>query len=228
MQLHLIFVRIEVVYGVFCSIERLDLRHSELCRKGEVQHPDGEWRLGLLYQGVHGDWSSTFYRYFHVADFLLDVLEPLLPRPLLVAILSGGLVRIMLPGVASFSFSIRFSTRVEVLLFSGNKVFVTPSGSRSDPIGGSEPKSEARDYLYYILYCIGTLINLFFLRAVPVPMGIQTISVITKIILHIQKNYHRSGVITIYTHIQSPIYLYKYLYMYISNTKHQRLRKQHW
>ena len=30
----------------------------------------------------------------------------------------------MLPSVASFSFSIRFSTRVEVLLFSGNSVLV--------------------------------------------------------------------------------------------------------
>ena len=59
-----------------------------------------------------------------MADFLLDVPEPLLPRPLLVAILSRGLVGIMLPGVASFSFSIRFSTRVEVLLFSGNRVLV--------------------------------------------------------------------------------------------------------
>ena len=113
-----------MVYGVFCSVERLDLRHSELCRNGEVQHPGGEWRLGLLHKGVHGDWSSTFYRYLHVGDFLLDVPKPLLPRPLLVAILSGGLVRIMLPGVASFPFSIRFSTRVEVLLFSGNGVLV--------------------------------------------------------------------------------------------------------
>ena len=59
-----------------------------------------------------------------MADFLLDVLEPLLPRPLLVAILSEGLVRIMLHGVASFSFSIRFSTRVEMLLFSSNRVLV--------------------------------------------------------------------------------------------------------
>ena len=32
-------------------------------------------------------------------------------------------------------------------------------------------------YLYTILYCTGTLIDLFFFRAVPVPMGIQTISV---------------------------------------------------
>ena len=89
-----------------------------------MQHPDGEWRFGLLHQSVHGDWSSAFNFYFHVADFLLDVPEPLLPRPLLVTILSEGLVRITLPGVASFSFFIHFSTRVEVLLFSGNRVLV--------------------------------------------------------------------------------------------------------
>ena len=47
---------------------------------------------------------------------------------------------------------------------------VTPDGSQSDPVGGSEPKSGARYYLYYILYCTGTLIDLFFLRAVPVPV----------------------------------------------------------
>ena len=139
MQFHLIFVRIEVVYGVFCSVERLDLRHSELCRKREVQHPGREWEFGLLYQGIHGDWSSTLYCLLHVADFLLDVPEPLLPRPLLCLLLikngpiafvalpclsslrssprgggggGGGLVRIMLPGVASFSFSICFLTRL--------------------------------------------------------------------------------------------------------------------
>ena len=89
-----------------------------------MQHPGGERRFGLLYQSVHGDWSSAFYCYLHVADFLLNVPEPLLPRPLLVAILSGGLVRIMPPGVASFPFSIRFSTRVEVLFYSGNRVLV--------------------------------------------------------------------------------------------------------
>ena len=42
-------------------------------------------------------------------------------------------------------------------------------------------RSETRYYLYYILYT-GTLIDLFFLRDVPVPIGTQTISVITKII----------------------------------------------
>ena len=50
-----------------------------------------------------------------------------------------------------------------------NKDSVTPPRSRSDPIGGSEPKSEARDYLYYILYT-ETLIDMFFLRAVLVPV----------------------------------------------------------
>ena len=57
-----------------------------------------------------------------MANFLLDVLEPLLPQSLLFAILSGGLVRIMLPGVASIPFSIRFSTRDEVLFSSENRV----------------------------------------------------------------------------------------------------------
>ena len=62
-----------------------------------------------------------------MVDFLLDVPEPLLPRPFLVAILSEGLVRIMLPSVASFSFSIRFSTRADVLLFSGSRILVFSS-----------------------------------------------------------------------------------------------------
>ena len=34
------------------------------------------------------------------------------------------------PGVTSFSFSVRFSTRVKVLLFSGNKVLVFSGMSR--------------------------------------------------------------------------------------------------
>ena len=33
------------------------------------------------------DWSSTLYYFLHVADFLLDVLEPMLPRPLLCLLL---------------------------------------------------------------------------------------------------------------------------------------------
>ena len=67
-------------------------------------------------------------------------------------------------------------------------------------------RSPGRETIYtiYILYCTGTLIDMFFLRAVPVPVGIQTISVITKIILHIQKNYYRSGVHhNLYTYTES-------------------------
>ena len=149
-----------MVYGVFCFVERLDLQHSELCRKGEVQHPDGEWRLGLLHQGVHGDWSSALYRFLHVADFLLDVSEPLLPRPLLVAILSGGLVRIMLPGVASFSFSVRFSTRVEVLLFSGNRVLVFSGLSRL--LGASYLPGELLQFFQQVL--VGDMERLHLIR----------------------------------------------------------------
>ena len=85
-----------------------------------------------------------------MAEFLLDVPEPLLPRPLLclllikdgsiafvvpsmpllVAILSGGLVRTMLLSVTSFSFSICFSMRVEVLFFLGNRVLAFSCLSR--------------------------------------------------------------------------------------------------
>ena len=65
--------------------------------------------------------------------------------PLLIAILFGGLVRVMLPGVASFSFSIRFSTRIEVLFFSDNRVLAF-SGP-SCPLG--------------VLYLPGELLQLF-------------------------------------------------------------------
>ena len=79
---------------------------------------------------------------------------------------------------------------------------------RSDHIGGSESKFEALDYLYYILYT-GTLIDLFFLRAILVPVGIQTISVITKNIYIYQKNYHRSGVHkNLYTYTESHLLIH--------------------
>ena len=63
-----------------------------------------------------------------------------------------------------------------------------------------------------------TLIDLFFLRAELVPVGIQTISVITENIYIDKRTTTRMVSIKIYTHILSPIYLYKYLYMYMSNT----------
>ena len=115
-----------------------------------MQHPSCEWGFGLLHQSIHRDWSSALYYFLHVAEFSLDVPEPLLPRPLLclllikdgpsafvvpvmsllIVILSEGLVRTMLPGVTSFSFSICFSMRVEVLFFSGNRVLAFSGLSR--------------------------------------------------------------------------------------------------
>ena len=112
-------------------------------------------------------------------------------------------------------------------------------GDIDDPLGGlSRPpdpgptrwadpnRSPGRDTIYtiYILCCTGTLIDLFFLRAVSVPVSIQTISVITKIIYIYQKNYHRSSVHkNLYTHTES-----LFLHMYNFYTKPQRLRKQRW
>ena len=53
------------------------------------------------------------------------------------------------------------------------------------------------------------LIDFFFLRAELVPVGIQTISVITKIIYIHKKTTTGVVSIKIYTHILSPIYIYK-------------------
>ena len=82
---------------------------------------------------------------------------------------------------------------------------VTPK-SRSDPNGGSE-SSPGRETILYT----GTLINMFFLRAELVPVGIQTIYVITKIISIYKRTTNRVVSIKIYTHILSLIYLYMYL-----------------
>ena len=137
MQLHLVLICVEVIDGVLCSVERFNVQHSEFCRKREVQHLGCERGFSFLYQGVHRDCSSALYRFLHVVELLLDVPEPLLPgphpcfllirdgfiasivhtMPLLIAILFGGFIRIMLPSLVSFSFSICFSRRVGVLLF---------------------------------------------------------------------------------------------------------------
>ena len=75
----------------------------------------------------------------------------------------------------------------------------------------------ARDYI------LG-LIDLFFLRAELVPVVIQTISVITKIILIYKKNYHQSGVHqNLYTYTESHLLIHVHFF---SNIKHQRSRKQ--
>ena len=75
----MILVSIEVVHRVFRSVERFDLRHSELHGEGKVQHLDRERGFRLPHQSVHGDWSSSFYSFVHVAELLLDVFETLLP-----------------------------------------------------------------------------------------------------------------------------------------------------
>ena len=82
-------------------------------------------------------------------------------------------------------------------------------------------ESGARDYLLGLNICS-------FLEMTPVPVFsfICTISVITKIIYIYKRTTTRVVSLQIYTHILSPIYLYKHLYLYMSNTKHQRLRKQ--
>ena len=96
------------------------------------------------------------------------------------------------------------------LLHLGIATWMSHPDSRSDPIGGSEPVSGCETIYWDSL--------LFFFRAELVPVGIQTISVITKILYIHKKTTIGVVSIKIYTHILSPIYLYKYLYMYISNT----------
>ena len=68
-------------------------------------------------------------------------------------------------------------------------MFLSHPDSRSDPIGRSEPVSRC-ETIY-----LGSLYLFFFLfRAELIPVGIQTIFVITKSHLHIQRNYHWSGI----------------------------------
>ena len=81
-------------------------------------------------------------------------------------------------------------------------------------------ESGARDYI------LGLSLTCSFIRAELVPVGIQTVSVITRIIYIYKRTTTGVVSIKIYTHILSPIYLYKHLYLYMSNTKHQRLQKQ--
>ena len=84
---------------------------------------------------------------------------------------------------------------------------VTPD-SRSDPISGSEPVSVCETI--YCIYLGLFILFYFFFRAELVPVGIQTISVITKIIYIHKRTTIEVVSIKIYTHILSPIYLYKY------------------
>ena len=111
MQLHLVLICIEVIYGVFHSIKCFDMRHFELCRKREVQHLGCEWGFRLLHQSINRDWNSALL----IKDGPIASVVPTMP--LLITILSRGFIGVMLPGLASLCFSICFSRRVEVLLF---------------------------------------------------------------------------------------------------------------
>ena len=82
---------------------------------------------------------------------------------------------------------------------------VTPVGSRSDPVGGSEPKSEARYYLYYIL---GLSLTYSF-SELYLYLKYTNNFCNNKNHLHIQKNYHRSGVYkNLYTYTESHLLIY--------------------
>ena len=80
----------------------------------------------------------------------------------------------------------------------------------SDPIGGSEPVSGC-ETIYW-----DSLLVFFFLRAELIPVGIQTNFVITKIHLHIKRNYHRSGVHqNLYTYTKSHLLIQTLIHIYV-------------
>ena len=139
MQLHLILVVVEGVYGVFRYVESFDLRHFELCWEREVQNPDREWGFRLLYQSIHGYWGPTLYSFLYVAKLLLDASETLFLRlsspfrlagdwivafvvPSLclpIIVITNESVGVMLPGLAIFPSSVNVSGGAKVLLFIG-------------------------------------------------------------------------------------------------------------
>ena len=82
--------------------------------------------------------------------------------------------------------------------------------SRSDPIGGFEPVSGCKT-----IY-LDSLPLFFFFKAELIPVGIQTFFVITKNHLHIQKNYHRSGVHqNLYTYTKSHLLIQTLIHIYV-------------
>ena len=88
------------------------------------------------------------------------------------------------------------------------KSYVSHPDSRSDPKGGSEP-SPGCETIYW------DSLPIFFLRVELVLMGIQTISVKKKNHLHIQKNYHRSGVHqNLYTYTESHLHIQNYTFTF--------------
>ena len=88
----------------------------------------------------------------------------------------------------------------------------------------SSNRSPGRDAIYtiytvYILYCTGTLIDLFFLRAIPVPIGAQTISVITKIICTYTKELPPEWCPSQFIHIYKVPFTYTFKIFYYKNIR---------
>ena len=83
-----------------------------------------------------------------------------------------------------------------------------------DPTRLADPnRVRARDYI------LG-LIDLFFLRAELVPVVIQTISVIIKIIFIYKKNYHQSGVYqNLYAYTESHLLIHVHFFFLIQNIR---------
>ena len=82
------------------------------------------------------------------------------------------------------------------------------------PIPGPTRKVDPNRVRGARLY-IGTLYLFFFFRAELVPVGVQTISVIRKIIYIYKRTTTGVVSIKIYTHILSPIYIYKTILLHL-------------
>ena len=92
------------------------------------------------------------------------------------------------------------------------RALVSRPDSRSDPISESEPVSGCETIYWDSLL----FFSFFFLITELIPVGIQTIFVIIKNHLHIQKNYHRSGVHqNLYTYTRSHLLIQTLIHIYV-------------
>ena len=83
----------------------------------------------------------------------------------------------------------------------------------------TEVRGTRLSILYLYLYCTGTLIDLFFLRAVHVPIGAQTISVITKIICTYTKELPSEWCPSQFIHIYKVSFTYTFKMTYYKNIR---------
>ena len=105
----------------------------------------------------------------------------------------------------------------------GSNTNLSRPDSWSDPISESESVSGCEIIYWNSLPLF--FFFFFFFRSELILMGIQTIFVITKNHLHIQKNYHRSGVHqNLYTNTKSHLLIETLIHIYVQY-KHQRPQK---